>query len=137
MPALDQCHEQVVSALQKAGWQLEKSPFKLFVNPRTAYVDLNLSRGVNGTRQQIMLVEVKCFPDESSHSRELYAAIGQYLIYRAMLLTMDIPYSLYLSVPIHIFQELFDDSVMRVVHESQIKIIVVDLENERVTQWIE
>ena len=75
MPALDQCHDQVVRALQKDGWQLEKAPFKLYVHPRTAYVDVAMSRGVNGNRQHIMLVEVKCFPDPNNHSRELYTAI--------------------------------------------------------------
>jgi hypothetical protein len=85
MPKLDQCHEQVVRALQKDGWVVN-TPYSLFVHKRRAYVDLSAMRQVNGTRQQILLVEVKCFADRKSSADELYGAIGQYIIYRMMML---------------------------------------------------
>jgi hypothetical protein len=58
MPALDQCHPQVVRALENDGWQVESSPYKLESGVRRSYVDLLLSRQVNGTREQAILVEV-------------------------------------------------------------------------------
>jgi hypothetical protein len=134
--AVDNCHEQVVQALLKDGWHVEDSPVKLSLEARLAYVDVELSRGTNGSRQQIILVEVKCFPDQDSTTRDLYVSIGQYLVYRAMIVELGLPHTLYLSVPDNIFANVFDLSVMRVINESQIKIVVVNLDKERVTRWI-
>jgi len=137
MPAFDQCHDQVVRALQKDGWRIEDQPFRLILPPRVGYVDLRLSYGTNGTREQIILLEIKCFPDEDSTTRDLYTAIGQYLVYRAMIYELDLPYGLYLAVPQDIFAQIFDSSVMRVVNESKIKLVIVDLDMENVVQWIQ
>lgn len=85
MPALDHCHEQVLRALQNDGWRIEYTPVRIYLPYRTIYIDVGISQGTNGTRQQILVVEVKCFPDAYDTTRELYAAFGQYLIYRAMI----------------------------------------------------
>lgn len=136
MPALDHCHEQVVRALEKAGWQLFRSPANFFTPSRTVYIDLEMTRQINGTRQQMMLVEVKCFPGNHGTTKELYSAIGQYLIYRAILNELELAYTLYLSVPLSIFEQVFESAVMQVVNESRINIVVIDLNNEEITQWI-
>jgi glucose-6-phosphate 1-dehydrogenase len=137
MPAFDQCHEQVVHALEKEGWRIETQHVRLAAGRRRAFVDLRATRQVNGHRQQIMLVEVKCFSERNDASQELYTAIGQYLIYRAMLAEVDDATSLYLSVPDEIFATVFDSAARRVIQESQIKLVIVSLATERVVQWIE
>lgn len=137
MSAFDQCHDQVVRALEKAGWRIEQSPFKLRLMYRFAYVDLEISRGTNGNREQMLLVEVKCFPDPKDTTRDLYTSIGQYLVYRAMILERGLPHSLFLAVPETIFTTTFDPAVMQVMKSSQIKVVVVDLEQEIVTRWME
>src|SRR5688572_7976880 len=137
MPTLDVCHDQVLRAFQKDGWQVVQSPSRVYVEPRYVYIDARLSRGTNGRREQVMLLEIKCFPDEDSTTRDFYTAIGQYLLYRAMIRELGWEYPLYLSVPASIFELVFDTSAMRVVRESQIKIVVVDIETETITQWIE
>lgn len=136
MPAFDQCHEQVVRALQKEGWHLEKSPAKFLLPPRLIYVDLLMSHGNNGTRKRIALVEVKCFPDEDSTTRDLYTAIGQYLVYRAMITELEMGLDLYLSIPVHIYQSIFDKSVERVIAESSIKLVIINLADEEVVKWL-
>ncbi len=137
MPALDQCHDQVVRALQKDGWQLEASPSRLYLPYRYVYVDLRMSRRVNGKWEQLMLVEVKCFPDENNTTPDLYLALGQYLIYRTIVLELNLSVPLYLSVPEHIFAEIFDPAVMRTIRDNQINIVVINLEQEKVIKWIE
>ena len=136
MPAFDQCHEQVVHALQKEGWRLEQSSVSLFFDDRYAYVDMRVSRGSNGNHEQILLLEVKCFPDKDSTTRDLYTAIGQYLVYRAMIQELRKPYGIYLSIPHLIFDEIFDVSVMRVIQETRINIVVINLESETIVKWI-
>jgi XisH protein len=108
----------------------------LFLPPRVGYIDLRVSRGSNGQQEQMLLVEVKCFPDKESTTRDLYPSIGQYLVYRAMAQDADLPFPLYLSVPESIFDTIFDPSVMRVMNESKMNIIVINLEKETIVRWI-
>jgi hypothetical protein len=137
MPAFDQCHEQVIHALQKDGWKLEKSPAKLSLPPRLIYVDLLKSRGSNDTHKEIALVEVKCFPDEDNTTRDLYTAIGQYLVYRAMIMELEMALDLYLSIPSTIYQAIFDKPVERVMAESRIKLVIINLVDEEVVKWLQ
>jgi hypothetical protein len=127
----------VIRVLQKDGWRVDSAPYTLYLMPRYVYIDAALSRGVNGSQQHMMIVEVKCFPDEDNTTRDLYIAIGQYLLYRAMLVELEQPYPLYLAVPNTIFDSIFDKPVLRVITESAIKLLVIDLSVERVVQWIE
>ena len=136
MPAFDHCHEQVVRALQKDGWTVVQSPASLFTIFRHAFVDLEMSRGMNGRQETGLFVEVKCFPDPDNTTRDLYTSIGQYLVYRAMLIELEETSPLYLAVPLKIFETIFDSSVVRVIQESQIRIVVVDLVTETIDKWI-
>ena len=137
MPALDQCHEQVVRALQKDGWQVNDTPLRLSTAQRTVYIDIEASRNLNGNFQQIVLAEIKCFRDRDSTTRELYTAIGQYIIYRAMLAEVSMSVSLYLAIPDAIHETVFDSTVRRAIGDNEIKLVIVNLETETVTQWIE
>ncbi len=136
MPAFDACHDQVTRSLEKDGWRVTHTPYRLALPPRFGYVDLRLSRGANGQRENIMLVEIKCFPNEDSTTRDLYTAIGQYLVYRAMMETLDLSEALFLAVPETIFAVIFDQPVMQVIKQSQIRMVIVDLAAERIVQWI-
>jgi len=45
---------------------------------------------------------------------------------------------LYLAIPIQVYQRLFVKQVVNaIIHESRLKLIVVDLEREEVIQWLE
>jgi len=137
MPAFDQCHEQVVHALQKDGWRVADQQVRLTTGRRNAFIDMRIAHGFNGNGRTILLVEVKCFPPDSDRNSELYGAIGQYLIYRAMLVENDDDTALYLSIPTIEFAKLTDRAFKRVIAESNIKLLIVDLEQERIIEWIE
>jgi hypothetical protein len=137
MSRLDQCHYQVVRALEKDGWTIHDLPARFQIPDRTIYVDIEASRQTNGTHEQIMLAEVKCFPDIDSTTRELYIAVGQYMIYRSVLKRANVKIPLYLAIPEPIYTLVFDDSVHDMISEAKIKVVVVDLLEEVVRQWIE
>jgi hypothetical protein len=99
------------------------------------FIDARFLSGSNGNREPILLLEIKCFPDENSTTNDLYTAIGQYQIYRAMLVETQQPGSVYLAVPQPIFDKIFDAAVMRVIQESHIKYALVDLEREEIVRW--
>lgn len=90
MARLDACHEQVANALRNDGWNVDKTPFGVSTIQRRALIDIRAIRGTNGHTEQILLVEVKCFAQPKSWTNELYTAIGQYLVYRAMLQDVNI-----------------------------------------------
>lgn len=41
-------------------------PFKLDTPDRTVFINLEATRQTHGTRQQIMVVEIKCFPNRAN-----------------------------------------------------------------------
>ncbi len=136
MPAIDQCEDKVVRALAKEGWVIENAPYKLATYDRTVYIDLRLHHGSNGNDHSILVVEVKCFPDRDSTTRDLYTSLGQYLIYQALIELMGIDASLFLAIPSDVFTSTFDDVVLRAVSNAQVKLLIVDIEKEIITKWI-
>jgi hypothetical protein len=46
----------------------------------------------------ILLVEVKCFSDESAATTDLYVALGQYIVYRSLLVQQKVSAELHLAV---------------------------------------
>lgn len=107
--ALDNCHQQVEHALQKEGWIIEPTPRRVDTDTRLVYIDIEASRQSNGTSQHILLVEVKCFSNRTNLER--FVALGQYLIYRAVLAERQIFYPLYLSVPADAYDLVFDTAI--------------------------
>lgn len=131
MPALDQCHEQIVHALRKAGWIVDDQPYVMtHIAGRKLFIDIKAQRG----QEEIIVVEVKCFAD--NELGELYVAIGQYMVYRSLLRQLQVNRTLYLAIPNNAYQGIFREIGMPLVAEAQIKLIVVDLENEVVEQWL-
>jgi hypothetical protein len=136
MPILDNCHEQVANALRKASWVVADSPVFLRADGLTFFIDIQAQQ-VNGSIQQIIVVEVKCFLDERFDQDELYRAIGQYLLYRSVLQIRAVQLPLYLAVPSLVYERLFRKAVVQqVITDSKIKLIVVDIEHEEIIQWV-
>jgi hypothetical protein len=75
MPTLDQCHQQIVNALLKAGWSVDPGPYFARQVGITILADIR-ARQSNGFARQIIIVEVKRFPDSASDQDELYRASG-------------------------------------------------------------
>ena len=124
-------------ALQKDGWRVTEQQVPMKLGRRRVFIDLRATHGANGSRQELALIEVKCFPDPQNTSQDIYTAIGQYILYRAMLRELELDISLYLSIPEVIYNDVFDTIVQRAVAESQIKLVIVNLDKERVVRWSE
>ncbi len=134
MPQLDSCHPQVVSALEKAGWAVSANPYSLDTTLNVLFVDIEAWRPDGNP---IIIVEVKCFREGTSDMTSLYNAIGQYLVYRSLLSRLKKDRTLYMALPVNIFQGMFQFFGMPLVNELQINLIAVDLDKEEIEQWIE
>jgi hypothetical protein len=137
MPALDACHMQVVHALEKAGWQVAPKPFVLFSPINTLFADIEAHRIVNGFEEEMIVVEAKCFQDTGNQMPDLYNAIGQYLIYQNLLQQRGINSSLYLAIPSKVYYGIFEPLASSIIRKNQIKIVIVNLDDEVIEQWLE
>ena len=137
MPIRDVCHNQVMNALRKASWIVDESQVFLRADGLTFFADIQAQHS-NGSVQQIIIVEVKCFADERFDQDELYRAIGQYLIYRSVLQSRTLQIPLYLAIPHLVYERLFGKSIVQsVIKTNQIKLVIVDIELEEITQWVD
>jgi glucose-6-phosphate 1-dehydrogenase len=137
MPAIDSCQPQVIRALEKDGWRIEGMNIHLRHKKRYVFVDIQATHIANGSSRQILLAEVKCFANPLEATQDLYSAIGQYAIYRAMLEQKNNTQSLYLAIPTHAYRHLFDDVVQQAMSYVKMKLIVVDLDQEEIVEWKE
>jgi len=137
MPAIDQCEDQVVRALQKAGWYVTHQPFAIQIDKSRAgyvYADLRLRQATND--QAIIVVEVKCFSSTRTQLDEFYQAVGQYVSYRNALSMNNMSLPVYLSVPLSVYDTFFQiPLIASVVDDMRIKLLVIDLRKEEVIQW--
>lgn len=137
MPALDQCHEQIVRALEKAGWHVQPKPFTFAIaKGHTLQIDIEAERHDEDNFQTIIIVEVKCFPSNRADTEELYSAIGQYLVYKSLLIPRGQAEQLYLAIPENAYRGVFQRMGMAAVREYGVKMIVVDVESEEIVEWL-
>jgi hypothetical protein len=132
MPALDQCHEQIANSLRKAGWKVDDKPYVIrLISGRRFFIDIQAQRDQN----EIIVVEIKCFADNQIN--ELYTGIGQYLVYRSLLERKGISRSLYLAILSTAYIQIVQELAMDIIVAEKIKLIVVDVDQEVVEQWLE
>ena len=137
MPALDNCEPQMINAFKKAEWNIRYHPFSIptLMGNRHVFADLCLYNAATG--KNIIVVEIKCFPPERSQLDEFYHGIGQYQVYGIALELNHIDVPLYLAVPQSVYEAFFQHQLIKTALERlAIRLVVVNLETEEVTQWI-
>lgn len=138
MPKLDDCHLQIVHALEKDGWIVTDSPYVLPLpgtGRRPLQIDLYAQRYGGDQLTTIIIVEVKCFSNTSAAWDDLYSAIGQYIVYRNLLRRRGVSDTLYLAVPSHAYEGIIGQVALPIMDEIQIKMVVVDIGREVIEQW--
>ncbi|BAY13994.1 element excision factor XisH family protein [Calothrix sp. NIES-2098] len=138
MPARDIYHNVVIQALIADGWTITDDPLYLGYGGRDLYIDLGAERSTIAAEKdnQKIAVEIKSFLSPSPVS-DLQEAVGQYDIYRTILLELEPERILYLAVAKRVYEGIFSERLGQlIVNRIQIKLIVFDEKNERVWQWI-
>lgn len=136
--AKDKIHYAVKIALENDGWQVTDDPLVLFFDDDSVAIDLGAEKLIiaeKGTEK--IAIEIKAF-NQPSVIYEFHRAIGQYFNYQTALLEAHENRKLYVAIPDSILQKLMDTLVIRKsIERMQMKFIVVNIETQRVTQWIE
>ncbi|MDZ8056469.1 MAG: XisH family protein [Aulosira sp. ZfuVER01] len=138
MPAKDVFHEVVKTALQKDGWQITNDPLTISVGGVNLSIDLAAEKLIAAERQgQKIVVEVKSFLQKSSAISEFHTALGQFINYRGALRRVQPERVLYLAVPLTTYNTFFQlDFPKDMIGENQVKMLIYDVEQEVISQWI-
>lgn len=119
------------------GWTITDDPYIIQYRRTTFYADLGAERPIAAERnEQKLVVEVKSFVG-ASKMQDLKEALGQYDIYRYLLEATAPDRKLYVAVSAVAYNTFFKQDVIQLIlNRHQLPLIVVDIEIEEITQWI-
>lgn len=137
MPAKDIYHETVKNAMIKEGWTITDDPLRLKWGLRELFVDLGINKLISAQKaNQKIAVEIKSFTNPSPIF-DLEQALGQYLIYRAILEETKPEYLLYLAIRQTTYGAIFSEPIGDlIIKKYQLNLIVFKPQKEEVCQWI-
>ncbi|NES21535.1 MAG: fatty-acid synthase [Symploca sp. SIO3E6] len=137
MPALDIYHDAVKNALVKDGWTISHDPFHLRWGKKDMYVDLGAWQLLTAEREESKIaVEIKSFVG-TSEMEDLKYAVGQFILYRAVMRQTDPDRTLYLAVRKITFDSLFEEPVGQLlIADENLNIVVFEAQSEVIVKWI-
>jgi predicted nuclease of restriction endonuclease-like RecB superfamily len=135
--AKDLFHNAVRAALQKENWIITDDPLKIEAGGAKFEIDLGVERLLAADRgQEKIAIEIKTFAGESLIT-DYHAALGQFLNYRLALELNGIDRSLYLAVPVLVYEAFFQKEFLQIsVERYKIQLIIYEPINEVIEQWI-
>ncbi len=136
MPAKDIYHNAVKSSLVKDGWIITADPYRIVYEDAELYADLAAERPIAAERDdQKIVVEIKSFVGRSL-MYDFHNALGQYMVYRRLIELTQPDYKLYLAIDDITYENLFQrKSIQAVIEDSNLLLMVVDIEKEIIVRW--
>ncbi|MDY6938699.1 MAG: element excision factor XisH family protein [Cyanobacteriota bacterium] len=137
--AKDRFHQVVKTALKLDGWNVTHDPFQIKVGGVDMEIDLGAERLLAAERgDEKIAVEVKSFLASASAISEFHTALGQFINYRAALRREDPDRILYLAIPSLVYNSFFQlDFPASMLQENSVRIVVYDIELEKILRWQE
>jgi hypothetical protein len=134
--AKDAFHTVVKTALEKEGWLITHDPYTLQAGTLELYIDLGAEKVIAAEKQgQKIAIEIKSFLSPSKIT-ELYAALGQFIIYRIALQEQEANRTLYLAVPSTVYNEFFIlPFIQSVIKTNQLCLLIYNIEQEAIAEW--
>lgn len=136
MPAKDIYHDTVKNALVKDGWTITDDPLRLKWGLRELFVDLGISKLISAQKaNRNIAVEIKSFTNPSPIA-DLEQALGQYLIYRAILEETQPDCLLYLAIRQTTYESIFSEKIGELILQKyQLNLLIFEAKKEEVFQW--
>lgn len=137
MPARDLYHDAVKAALIKDSWAILADLYRIQYKDVDLYADLAAEQPIAAEREgQKIVVEIKSFVGRSLMT-DFHLAMGQYKVYQMLLEETAPEYDLYLAIDDITYQNFFKrEGIVFLVRASQLKIFVVDIDQQEIVQWI-
>ena len=136
--ARDVFHNAVRRALETDGWTITHDPLVVPFGDHNLFVDLGAERMLAAEKaDRKIAVEIKSFLSRSP-VEDLERALGQYVLYHALLRRDQPARALFLAVPNRAFEGILSSLLGRLlVEEQHIRLIVFEPDMETIVQWIE
>jgi hypothetical protein len=138
LPRKDAYHDIVKTALLKDGWQITDDPFLIGFRGTLLFADLGAEKttGFSQHRSKVS-IEIKVL-DEPARFAKFECAVGQYVVYRRLMMSLQLQRDLYLAISYNVFANFFQKkpAVMEVVTGEQIHLLVFDPHKKEIMQWI-
>ncbi|GAA6615191.1 element excision factor XisH family protein [Scytonema sp. NUACC26] len=84
-----------------------------------------------------ILVEVKSFLGRS-FINDLEQSVGQYIVYRDILVETALDFELYLAITQGTYKSDFQRKLaQKIINLNQVKLLIIDAESEVIVQWID
>ena len=137
MPARDVYHYAVKNALIKDGWRILADPYKIKYKDAELFADLAVEKPIAAEKKGTkIVVEIKSFLSPSP-MRDFETALGQYILYRNLINLTEPEYKIYLAIKDSIYEKFFQrDSIQDITKINQLLLIIVDMEQEEILEWI-
>lgn len=137
MPAKDLYHDAVKNALIKDGWLIIADPYIIKYEDAELYADLAAEKPIAAERQgQKIVVEIKSFVGKSQ-MYDFHTALGQYIVYHNLIQVSEPEYNLYLAIDDIVYLNFFQrPSVQLITRQNNLQLIIVDIQQEQIVQWI-
>ncbi|MEC4816327.1 MAG: XisH family protein, partial [Scytonema sp. PMC 1069.18] len=137
MPAKDLYHDAVKNALIKDKWLIIADPYIIKYEDAELYADLAAEKPIAAERQgQKIVVEIKSFVGKSQ-MYDFHNALGQYIVYRNLIQASKSEYNLYLAIDDIVYLNFFQrPSIQLITHQNNLQLIIVDIPQEQIVQWI-
>jgi hypothetical protein len=137
MPRRDAYHDSVKAALIKDGWRITHDPFPIGFRGTILFADLGAEKLVGTSRRRRKIsIEVKVLSAPARFAK-FECAVGQYVIYRRLMMSLKVRRRLYLAVPSPVFVTFFQNkaAVREVVAGEQIKLLIFDPLKQEIVRW--
>jgi hypothetical protein len=138
MPARNIYHAAVVQALQADGWTVTHDPLPIPYGERRLFIDLGAERMTIGAERgsERIAVEIASFVADSP-VRDLQEAVGQFVVYRALLAQTEPDRALFLGVATRVYDSVWSEPVGQLVAaEVRLRFLVFDPNEQKVVRWI-
>jgi len=138
MAAKYRFHDAVKQALLKDSWVITADPLILKIDKVKFEVDLAAEKVFAAEKAgQKIAVEIKSFLNPSA-VRDFHSALGQFLNYCLGLQMTEPDRTLYLAIPIDIFESFFQERfTQEAIRQYQVKLIVYEPIQEVIIEWKE
>jgi hypothetical protein len=138
MPARNIHHDAVIRALQADGWTITHDPLLIPFGDRRLFIDLGAERVTIGAERgsERIAVEIASFVADSP-GRDLQEAVGQFVVYRALLAQTEPERTLFLAVSTRVQDSVLSEPLGQLVAaEVRLRVLVFDAQQQKVVRWI-
>ncbi|MEG3978451.1 element excision factor XisH family protein [Microcoleus sp. herbarium8] len=137
MSARDIYHDAVKSALIKDNWRSAADPYLIQCEDIDLTADIADARLIAAEREgHKIVVNIECFVGRSLMT-DFHLAVGRYKLYQMLVEKTAPEYELYLAIDDITYNNFFRrEGIDFLVRATQIKMFVVNIDEEDIVQWI-